>query len=61
MSAKKRAAIWEATASCYALLFLRRFATGILEIGKTFARNVARIDKTFARNVEMSDNKRADR
>ena len=30
---QERAAIGEATASCYALLFLRRFATGILEIG----------------------------
>ena len=52
------AAIGEATTSCYALRLLRRFATGILEIGSRSERNVARvarnvatIDKRGARNV----------
>ena len=38
---QERAAIGEATTSCYALRFLRRFATGILEIGSRSERNVA--------------------
>ena len=59
MSDKRRAAIGEATTSCYALRFLRRFATGILEIGSRSEWNVARIDKRVARNVGMSDKKRA--
>ena len=42
---KRRAAIGETTTSCYALHFLRRFATGILEIGSRSERNVATIDK----------------
>ena len=45
MTDKRRAAIGEATTSCYALRFLRRFATGILEIGSRSERNVATIDK----------------
>src|SRR6476620_6151113 len=55
---KRRAAIGETTTSCYALRFLRRFATGILEIGSRSERNAARvarivatIDKRGARNV----------
>ena len=44
-----RAAIGEATTSCYALRLLRRFATGILEIGSRSERNVATIDKRGAR------------
>jgi hypothetical protein len=66
MTDKRRAAIGEATTSCYALRFLRRFATGILEIGSRseriaarVARNVAAIDKRHARNVGMSDKRRA--
>ena len=55
MIGKRRAAIGEATTSCYALRFLRRFATGILEIGSRSERNVATIDKRGARNVGMSD------
>ena len=51
MTDKSRAAIGEATTSCYALRFLRRFATGILEIGSRSERNVARV----ARNVGMID------
>ena len=45
MTDKRRAAIGEATTSCYALRFLRRFATGILEIGSRSERNAATIDK----------------
>ena len=52
--------------SCYALHFLRRFATGFLEIGSRserivarVARNVATIDKRRARNDVMSDKRRA--
>ena len=56
---KRRAAIGEATTSCYALRFLRRFATGILEIGSRSERNVATIDKRGARNVGMIDKRRA--
>ena len=48
---QERAAIGEATTSCYALRFLRRFATGILEIGSRSERNVARV----ARNVATID------
>ena len=48
MTDKRRAAIGEATTSCYALRFLRRFATGILEIGSRSERNVATIDKRVA-------------
>ena len=48
---KRCVAIGEATTSCYALRFLRRFATGILEIGSRSERNVATIDKRGARNV----------
>ena len=66
MTDKRRAAIGEATTSCYALRFLRRFATGILEIGSRsernaarVARNVATIDKRGARNVGMTDKRRA--
>ena len=55
MTDKRRAAIGEATASCYALLFLRRFATGISEIGSRSERNAARRE----RNVGMSDKRRA--
>ena len=51
MTDKRRAAIGEATTSCYALRFLRRFATGILEIGSRSERNVARV----ARNVATID------
>ena len=51
MTDKRRAAIGEATASCYALRFLRRFATGILEIGSRSERNAARV----ARNVAVID------
>ena len=51
MSDKRRAAIGETTTSCYALRFLRRFATGILEIGSRSERNVARV----ARNVATID------
>ena len=54
MTDKRRAAIGEATTSCYALRFLRRFATGILEIGSRSERNVARV----ARNVGMTDKRR---
>ena len=54
MTDKRRAAIGEATTSCYALRFLRRFATGILEIGSRSERNVATIDKRGARNVGMT-------
>src|SRR6476620_3982739 len=56
---KRRAAIGETTTSCYALRFLRRFATGILEIGSRSEENVATIDKRGARNVAMSDKRRA--
>ena len=59
MTDKRRAAIGEATTSCYALRFLRRFATGILEIGSRSERNVATIDKRGARNVGMTDKRRA--
>src|SRR6478672_5827431 len=66
MTDKRRAAIGEATASCYALRFWRRFATGILEIGSRserivarVARNVAVIDKRGARTVGMTDKRRA--
>ena len=66
MIGERRAAMGEATASCYALRFLRRFATGILEIGSrserivvTVARNVAAIDKTGARIVGMIGKSRA--
>ena len=66
MSDKRRAAIGETTTSCYALRLLRRFATGILEIGSRSERNVARvarnvatIDKRRARLVGMSDKSRA--
>ena len=52
---REGAAIGEATTSCYALRLLRRFATGILEIGSRSERNVATIDKRGARNVGMSD------
>ena len=45
MIGKRCAAIGETTTSCYALRFLRRFATGILEIGSRSERNVATIDK----------------
>ena len=62
MSDERRAAIGETTTSCYALRLLRRFATGILEIGSRSERNVARvarnvatIDKRGARHVGMSD------
>ena len=58
---KRCAAIGETTTSCYALRFLRRFATGILEIGSRSERNVATIDKRGARNVGMSDERRGDR
>ena len=51
MIGKRRAAIGETTTSCYALRFLRRFATGILEIGSRSERNVATIDKRGAGNV----------
>ena len=51
MSDKRRAAIGETTTSCYALRLLRRFATGILEIGSRSERNVARV----ARNVATID------
>ena len=56
---ERRAAIGETTTSCYALRFLRRFATGILEIGSRSERNVATIDKRGARNVGMIDERRA--
>ena len=59
MSDEMRAAIGETTASCYALRFLQRFATGILEIGSRSERNVAAIDKRDARIVGMSDERRA--
>src|SRR6476661_1209605 len=66
MTGKRRAAIAEATASCYALRFLRHFATGILEIGSRseriaarVARNVAVIDKRDARIVGMTGKRRA--
>ena len=55
MTDKRCAAIGEATASCYALRFLRRFATGILEIGSRSERNVARV----ARNVAVIDKRSA--
>jgi hypothetical protein len=55
MSDERRAAIGETTTSCYALRLLRRFATGILEIGSRSERNVATIDKRGARNVGISD------
>ncbi len=59
MSDKRRAAIGETTTSCYALRLLRRFATGILEIGSRSERNVATIDKRGARTVGMTDKRRA--
>src|SRR6188472_2435531 len=66
MTDKRRAAIGEATASCYALHFLRRFATGILEIGSPseriaarVARIVATIDRRGAKTVGMTDKRRA--
>ncbi len=59
MSDERCAAIGETTTSCYALRLLRRFATGILEIGSRSERNVATIDKRGARNVGMSDERRA--
>jgi len=66
MTDERRAAIGEATTSCYALRFLRRFATGILEIGSPsernaarVARNVAAIGKRGARTVGMTDKRRA--
>ena len=52
---KRRAAIGEATTSCYALRFLRRFATGILEIGSRSERIAARV----ARIVATIDKRRA--
>ena len=55
MTDKRRAAIGEATTSCYALRLLRRFATGILEIGSRSERIVARV----ARNVATIDKRRA--
>jgi len=59
MTDKRRAAMGEATVSCYALHFLRRFATGILEIGSPSERNVAMIDKRGARNVGTIGESRA--
>jgi hypothetical protein len=55
MTDKRRAAIGKATTSCYALRFLRRFATGNLEIGSRSERNAAR----GARIVGMTDKRRA--
>ena len=55
MSDKRRAAIGETTTSCYALRFLRRFATGILEIGSRSERIAARV----ARIVATIDKRRA--
>ena len=52
---KRCAAIGETTTSCYALRLLRRFATGILEIGSRSERNVARV----ARKVATIDKRRA--
>ena len=57
MTDKRRAAIGETTTSCYALRLLRRFATGILEIGSRSERNAAR----GARNVGMTDESRSAR
>ena len=57
MTDKRRAAIGETTTSCYALRFLRRFATGILEIGSRSERNAARV----ARNVAAIDKRARDR
>ena len=59
MIGERCAAIGETTTSCYALRFLRRFATGILEIGSRSERNVATIDKRGARNVGMIGERRA--
>ena len=66
MTDRRLAAIVEATTSCDALRFLRRFATGILEIGSRSERNAARvarfvatIDKRGARIVGMTDKRRA--
>ena len=51
----------EATTSCYALRFVRRFATGILEIGSRSERNVATIDKRARGTSGRSARGRGDR
>ena len=57
---KRRAAIGETTTSCYALRFLRRFATGILEIGSRSERNAARVARNVA-TIDRVEDRRDDR
>ena len=51
----------EATTSCYALRFLRRFATGILEIGSPSERIVARVARIVAAIDKRREERRDDR
>ena len=59
MIGERCAAIGETTTRCYALRLLRRFATGVLEIGSRSERNAAMIDKRGARNVGTIGESRA--
>ena len=61
MTDKRCAAMGEATTSCYALRFLRRFATGILEIGSPSERIVARVARIVAAIDKRGEERRDDR